>query len=120
MALKHLEGGLLMPARVSHLHGDLQILRYVSKEVLEPRQIDLEPWRELDEEEAAHRSESREARPDSLDPSLRAVEPALMRQAARGLDRHHEPGREPPAPVREGRVGRPAVVARVQLDRVVS
>ena len=71
--------------------------------------------RELYQEHSALRAKTAKPLTHARKPAFGSVKALGVSQRSWGLDGDHEPVRQPPPPTRELGIGRPAIVARVQL-----
>lgn len=118
VALKQREDVVGEPRAVSELDHRPCPRRQAFEEPVETRVVALHRGRQLQQQRPAASAQLVQAATDPLDPLLRRAQAPRVCEAAWTLDRQLEPLGQPPAPRREPRRRRPAVEARVELDRV--
>src|SRR5919202_3211673 len=74
--------------------------------------------RELHQEHSALRAKTVKPLTHARKPAFGSVKALGVSQRSWSLDGDHEPVRQPPLPTRKRGIGRPAVVARIQLHRL--
>ena len=117
MSLEDAEDRLVEPRRMPELDRRAHARGQVREGVVEPGVVALHGRGQLEEKRPGAVAEQPHPPLDDLRPALGCVEPFGVGQGARRLDRHLEPGGQPVVPPGERGVPRPAVVARVELDR---